>query len=101
MAKSSVVCESCGEDNPPGSEFCIKCGSKMAEESISDKKSSDEKNEKEYRNWKKSVPYTASACIFLLFIDLFTGGGINWSYWAIIPIFLFAILAPYLSYKMN
>ena len=73
----------------------------MKVETASEKESFDEQNVREYRNWKKSVPYTVSVCVFLLFIDLSTGGGINWSYWAVIPIFLFAILAPFLSYKIN
>ena len=101
MAKSSITCDACGEDNPPESEFCIKCGTKMTDNEITDNKSFDMKKALEYRNWKKSVPYTAAVCIFLLFLDIITGSGINWSYWAVVPIFLFAILAPYVSYKIS
>lgn len=26
MTKSSIICESCGQDNHPGATFCIECG---------------------------------------------------------------------------
>jgi len=101
MTKSSLICDSCGEDNQPNSDYCIKCGANLVNQGVQSEKTYEEKNLEEYRNWKKSVPYTLSACIFLIFIDLTTGSGLNWSYWAVLPIFLFAILAPFLSYKMS
>ena len=104
MNKSSIICKSCKRDNEPTSEFCIDCGATLVsiENQGTDIESVDKQKMKlDYRNWKMSVPYILSVCIFLVFIDLITGGSaFDWSYWAVVPILLFAVLAPYLSFKM-
>jgi uncharacterized membrane protein YvbJ len=106
MTKSSILCSSCGVDNDPDAEFCINCGTAYGnktgiEKPIKKKMTDKEKQEKSYQEWKRSVPYTAAVCVFLLIIDYMTGSGIQWAWWPVIPIILFAIIAPYFSYKMG
>ena len=109
MSNNRIVCPSCSTDNKGSSEFCINCGIALENNIEVDEKpttkakmSDEERQMKEYRDWKKSVPYTVSAAIFITFIDLVTGGGnaFEWSYWATVPLILFAVLAPAVSYKM-
>jgi uncharacterized membrane protein YvbJ len=106
MSKSTIVCKSCGTDNEANSEFCIDCGTGLNEIKEVDNDndaglSEQEKRRKEYNGWKMSVPYTIGAAIFVTFIDGMTGGGFfDWSYWASVPIILFAVIAPYFSYRM-
>ncbi|MCY3414651.1 MAG: hypothetical protein INQ03_23580 [Candidatus Heimdallarchaeota archaeon] len=78
----------------------MSCGTTLFVDEM--KNESISKNQKkEYTDWKKSVPYLVAVILFLTFIDLMSSGGsINWSYWATVPIFLFAIVAPYFSFKM-
>ena len=66
------------------------------------KLSDAEKRRKEYEGWKMSVPYTIGAALFVTFIDGVTGGYsfFDWSYWASVPIILFAVIPPYFSYKL-
>ena len=106
MNKASIVCPSCETNNNANSEFCIDCGTNLsAINNINSKPSTlndKEKQLKEYQNWKKSLPYTVSAAIFLIFIDWVTGGTpFDWSHWAVVPIILFAVIAPYFSYKLS
>ena len=104
MNKNSIICKSCGADNLPSSEFCIECGAEIGnnlETEVTQPEKTMEKRRKEYNDWKRSVPFTISAIIFITFIDFITGGSaFGWSYWATVPILLFAILAPYFSFKM-
>ena len=103
MSKATKVCPSCSANNEPSSEFCIDCGSNIKGLSENSNQMTErEKELKEYRNWKKSVPYTLGASIFLIFIDSVTGGGpFDWSHWAVVPIIIFTIIAPYFSFKMG
>lgn len=98
MSKQSKLCDSCGEENIGTAEFCTNCGTPFLSEG---EVSSTEDLDKSYREWVMSVPYILAACLFLILIDLMTGSGINWSYWAVVPLFLFAIVAPYFSFKMG
>ena len=104
MSKSSIVCQSCGTDNEANSEFCIDCGSTLNGNDVKRnvKLTDAERRLKEYNGWKMSVPYTIGAALFVTFIDGVTGGNsfFDWSYWASIPILIFAVIAPYFSYRM-
>lgn len=103
MTKQTVICPSCENDNEPETEFCTNCGLQLSkannkEENLSPKN----KAQKEYRNWLASLPYIFATMIFLIFLDLVTSGWrIRWSYWAVVPLLLFAVIAPYFSYKLN
>jgi hypothetical protein len=93
-------------DNDSDAEFCINCGTAFSHNSINKtpakkRMTDEEKQEKSYKEWKRSVPYTTAVCVFLLILDVMTGGGIQWAWWPVIPIVLFAIIAPYFSYKMG
>lgn len=106
MSKSSIPCPSCNTENDPNAEFCINCGINLRNAGvIVDKPESemteDEKFEQDYKNWRRSVPYTVAAAVFLLFLDFITSPQLEWSYWAVVPILLFAVLAPYFSFKMR
>lgn len=102
MSKASVSCPSCSAENDPDAEFCIECGSKLMEtKSTNSELTDDEKWQKEYRDWKRSVPFTTAAAVFLYFIDLITSPGIQWAHWPAVPIILFAVIAPYFSFKMK
>ena len=101
MSKESLTCSSCGEDNLPNSEFCMNCGVTLKNAKSKINPNSEDNREDEFIKWKRSVPFTVSAAVFLLFIDLISGNGIDWAYWAVIPILLFAVIAPYFSYKMS
>ncbi len=104
MSKSSIICPSCGTDNEAKSEFCIDCGSTLNETNTNTKArlSDAERRLKEYNGWKMSVPYTIGAAVFVTIVDGMTGGSsfFDWSYWASIPILIFAVIAPYFSYKL-
>ena len=104
MSNDYIVCPSCNTENKPQSEFCINCGISLDKNDVGTevKLTDEEKRVKDFRDWKRSVPYTISAAIFIIFIDLVTGGtAFDWSYWAVVPILLFAVLSPYLSFKMG
>lgn len=109
MSDELIVCPSCSTENKPSSEFCVNCGTAFTNDTKKDGTNSskeaisyEEAQLKEFRGWKKSVPFTVSAAIFITFIDLVTGGGaFDWSYWASVPIILFAVIAPYFSYKFS
>ncbi len=104
MNKASIICKSCNADNIPNSEYCIECGTTLNSNNtkMASDNSENEKFMSQYRNWKRSVPYTISAVIFITLIDLFTSGGtLQWSYWASVPIILFAVISPYFSYKFG
>ena len=100
MTKASIVCPSCSTDNDRTSEFCINCGTSLPQSSPQ-MQTEEEKRAREYQNWKKSAPYTAGAAIFLMFIDWMTGGTAwDWSLWAVVPILIFAVIAPFISFKL-
>ena len=105
MSEDLLICPSCSTENKPSSEFCINCGIAIENDNNttgSTKLSYEEKQWREFRDWKKSVPYTVSAAIFVTFIDYITGGSaFDWSYWASVPIILFAVISPYLSFKFS
>ncbi|MHA2168856.1 MAG: zinc-ribbon domain-containing protein [Candidatus Kariarchaeaceae archaeon] len=105
MSKQSSVCSACGEDNAPDSTFCLNCGAKMAINTVTTpdtterEESMDEKRKKQLQ----SIPGLVAVIIFLFFID-FVGDGnqsIEWAYWPAVPIFLFAIVVPYLSLRIG
>ncbi|MCY3413343.1 MAG: zinc-ribbon domain-containing protein [Candidatus Heimdallarchaeota archaeon] len=100
MTKQTIICSSCSTENDPTAEFCIHCGNTLTktESPISIDLA---KIQKGYLGWKMSVPYTFSVILLLTIIDFIISGNLEWSYWATIPIFLFAILAPYFSFKMG
>lgn len=107
MIEDLIVCPSCSTENKPSSEFCVNCGTAFTNETKNNetetsKLSYEEKQLKEFRDWKKSVPFTVSTAIFITFIDYITGGtAFDWSYWASVPIILFSVIAPYFSFKIS
>lgn len=105
MSKSSIVCPSCNTDNEVDAEFCTNCGTTLngvdAASKTSESISSREQRLESYREWLRSVPFILAACIFLLAIDQLTSPGITWAYWPVVPLILFALIAPYFSYKLE
>ncbi|MHA2031169.1 MAG: hypothetical protein ACW99A_00795 [Candidatus Kariarchaeaceae archaeon] len=104
MSKSSVICEACGENNEPSSEFCIGCGAKVSVviQKSTDPTSSDEeeKYKKDREKYFKELPTLIAVIVFLFFIDYVDGSGkIEWAYFPGAAIFLFAIAAPYFNFR--
>ncbi len=103
MSKSSVVCEACGKNNVPNSEFCIGCGSKLPMSSVVSKVDTMDEKEKKYllerEKYFKSVPVLFAVIIFLVFIDWVDNRSIDWAFYPAVPIFLFAIAAPYFNFR--
>jgi hypothetical protein len=107
MSKSSITCSACGEDNAPASTFCLNCGASLSEpdeakiiSSTSNKKTTVSIDKKILKQ-KQSIPYLVAVCVLLLFIDLIGDRSVDWAYYPIAPIVLFAILAPYFALRME
>jgi len=107
MSKASKSCISCEQDNLSEADFCTNCGTSfplMGEESTTaSNKPMPTKDERDasYRDWVMSLPYLIAACLLLIFIDYITGYGLTWFYWGVVPILLFAIVAPFFSYRLE
>lgn len=103
MSKPSVICEACGENNEPNSEFCIGCGAKVTTlfQKSTDTTSSDteEKYKKAREKYFKELPTLFAVIIFLVFIDYIDNSSIDWAFYPVVPIFLFAIAAPYFNFR--
>lgn len=103
MNKASVVCEACGENNPPTSEFCIGCGTKLipgVPPTQTDEQSEEEKKFlKEKKIYYQSLPYLIVVIPFLFFIDYVDDKSIQWAFYPGVAILLFAIIAPYFKFR--
>ncbi len=105
MAKSSITCTACGEENDPTSTFCLNCGASLSQgEEVKKVAKVDEEEEDidtKILRQKQSLPFLVAVCVFLVFIDFIDDSAINWAYWPVIPIILFGMLAPYYALKIE
>lgn len=93
-------CDQCNQPNLPSDKFCIECGALLKSKPIPHPKKNNNTTTT-YKKWLSSLPYNISTCLFLLLIDLLDGNGIGWSLYPIIPISLFAIISPFISFQLT
>ncbi|MEL0164351.1 MAG: hypothetical protein ACPHM3_04630 [Candidatus Kariarchaeum pelagius] len=94
-------CDQCNQPNLPSDKFCIECGALLKMKPNHHTTKNKTVPPTIYKTWLFSLPFNISTCLFLLIIDLLTGDGIGWSLYAIIPISLFAIISPFISFQLT